>query len=168
MNAIMSGRKLKFGAVVLGGLVLLAFVVVKAQARGPWGDDQSPRERIELMSKVLDLTPDQESKVKAIVEDSRQKREELRAKHLATRTQQREEMYKLRDDARDSIDRVLDEKQRTKLKMLVEYRGGSECRDGDRDGPGSRGWRGCDGPEGDRGRRGDDRDCDQWGRGGCR
>jgi len=111
--------------------------------QGPRGGGRggSPEQRLEMMTKELNLSADQQVKVKAILEDGRTKMMAARDPN-ASREDQRAKMMELRKTESSNIKAVLDDTQKTKFDEM-EKRQMERMRDGG--GPGG-GGRPAEGP----------------------
>ena len=92
------------------------------------GRGGSPEQRLEMMTKELSLTTDQQAKVKTILEDSRTKMVAARDPN-ASRDDQRAKMMELRKTESANIKAVLDDTQKVKYDEM-EKRQMERMRDG--------------------------------------
>ncbi len=106
------------------------------------GRGGSPEQRLEMMTKELNLSADQQVKVKAILEDGRTKMMAARDPN-ASREDQRAKMMELRKTESSNIKAVLDDGQKAKYDEM-EKRQMERMRDGG--GPGGGGGRPAEGP----------------------
>lgn len=146
-------KRAKTGITLMVAGFVAAIVAAHAYAGPGFGGRPDPEDRVKVMAKMLDLTPDQEYKVAQILKDEDAKRDEVRGRFTEGRRAEREEMFKLRDGTRNSINAVLNDNQRSKLEVLFQYRmgvaeldrpkGGRGGCDQDCDQEGGRGWGRC-------------------------
>lgn len=119
------------------------------QGSGPGGGGRrgpmSPDEQLKRMTKDLDLTSDEQAKIKPILVDEQKKMEDLRNDSGGDRQAMREKMMQIRQDHRDHLRAVLDDKQKKKFDKQEQQR---EERMQGRRGGGSGGPGGQDGPGG--------------------
>jgi Spy/CpxP family protein refolding chaperone len=103
----------------------------------------SPDEQLKRMTKDLDLTSDEQSKIKPILVDEQKQMEDLRNNSGGDRQAMRQKMMQIRQDHRDQLRAVLDDKQKEKFDKQEQQR--EERMQGRRGGPGGPGG---DGPGG--------------------
>jgi len=115
---------IKFGymtALVLGGLLACASVAsaqdAKDEKKGERKGPPSVEQQMERMKTELNLTSDQEPKVKAVLEDSAKKRAELRD---AAPEDRREKGRALMEEQDKKLKEILTEEQYTKWQKLRE------------------------------------------------
>lgn len=101
------------------------------------GRGGNPEQRLEMMTKELSLSADQQVKIKAILEDGRTKMMAARDPN-ASREDQRAKMMEIRKSQNASIKAVLDDNQKTKFDEM-EKRQMERMRDGGGRGPGGPG-----------------------------
>jgi protein CpxP len=65
---------------------------------GPGGRGMNPQRRLEMMQKQLNLTPDQTTQIKALMEDERSKMEALRTNTSLAQQDRRSQMMSIRQD----------------------------------------------------------------------
>ncbi len=65
---------------------------------GPGGRGMNPQRRLEMMQKQLNLTPDQTTQIKALMEDERSKMEALRTNTSLAQQDRRSQMMAIRQD----------------------------------------------------------------------
>lgn len=104
--------------------------------RGP----MSPDDQLKRMTKDFDLTADQQTKIKPILEDARKKMEDARNDSNGDRQTMRQKMMQIRQDTNDQIRALLDDKQKEKFDKQEQER---------RDRPQNRRGGGPGGPGGD-------------------
>jgi periplasmic protein CpxP/Spy len=108
--------KLKFITMkVLQFLFLFICMGAMAQAQPPADTSRGRGPRVD-MYKDLNLTQDQQEKVKAIQEKQRTESEAVRNNSSLSREQQREQMMEIRKKYSEQIDVILTPEQREKLK----------------------------------------------------
>jgi protein CpxP len=105
--------------------------------RGPAGGGDMQERQVEMLTKQLNLTPDQVTKLKAIDADSRQQLMALRDDTSTSREQKRPKMMEIRDAQQVKVKAMLTDDQKSKYvsiqaKMRDRMR---ERRDGDGNGP---------------------------------
>jgi Spy/CpxP family protein refolding chaperone len=86
--------------------------------RGP----MSPDEQLKRMTKDLDLTADEQAKIKPILVDEQKKMEDLRNDSGGDRQAMRQKMMQIRQDGNDQVRALLDDKQKEKLDKLEQQR----------------------------------------------
>lgn len=84
--------------------------------QGPGGMRGGPAARLEMMQKELSLTPDQTTKVKAILDDGRAQMQAARSDNSGGDV--RAKMMELRKAENDKIKAVLDDTQKTKFEEM--------------------------------------------------
>lgn len=109
--------------------------------RGP----MSPDEQLKRMTKDLDLTSDEQAKIKPILVDEQKQMEDLRNDSGGDRQAMRQKMMQIRQDHKDQLRAVLDDKQKEKFDKQEQQR---EDRMQGRRGGGPGGPGGPDGPGG--------------------
>jgi Spy/CpxP family protein refolding chaperone len=104
--------------------------------RGP----MSPDEQLKRMTKDLNLTADQQSKIKPILVDEQKKIEDLRNDSSGDRQAMRGKMMQIRQDTNNQVRALLDDKQKEKLdKQEQERQDRMQNRRGGPGGPGGPG-----------------------------
>lgn len=83
---------------------------------GPGG--RGPEQRMEMMQKELNLTPEQMAKVRSIFEANRPKMMAIRNDSTLSQEDRRDKMMKLQHDQTDQIKAVLDDAQKTKFDAM--------------------------------------------------
>jgi len=107
------------------GLALLSLIPLTAQAFGRGGKHRpDPDRAVARLTEKLELTAEQQGRVKAILEDGFAKRAEVREAH-------RSEMETLREQTHDQLAAALTPEQASKLEQLREERRGRMERRGD-------------------------------------
>ncbi len=104
----------------LGGL-LVCTNVASAQdsnASPRRGQGQNMEQRLERLSTELKLTDEQKPKIKAILEESRKKMQELRGDSNLSDEQRREKLQTLRTEERNKMKAVLTPEQFEKLQNM--------------------------------------------------
>ena len=124
----MSQRKL-FIAIALSALLLFALGVVAQEQAPPSGQEQqpargpmmqTPQERLNNLTKELNLTDDQKAKIKPILEDEQKQMQALRGDTSMSREDRRAKMMEIRNKSNDSIKAVLDKDQQKKYDEMME------------------------------------------------
>jgi Spy/CpxP family protein refolding chaperone len=87
-------------------------------SRGP----MSPDEQLKRMAKDLDLTADEQTKIKPILVDEQKKMEDLRNDAGGDRQAMRQKMMQIRQDRNDQVRALLDEKQKEKFDKMEQQR----------------------------------------------
>jgi Spy/CpxP family protein refolding chaperone len=95
----------------------------------------NPERRAERMQHELNLTDDQTTQVKAILEDTRTKSEALRSNSSLSQDDRRSQMMTIRKAESDKVEALLTPDQKTKYeamqaKMRDRMRGGAPGREG--------------------------------------
>jgi Spy/CpxP family protein refolding chaperone len=98
----------------------------------------SPDEQLKRMTKDLDLTADEQAKIKPILVDEQKKMEDLRNDSGGDRQAMRQKMMQIRQDGNDQVRTLLDDKQKEKFDKLEQQREGRmhDRRGGGPGGPG--------------------------------
>jgi len=86
--------------------------------RGP----MSPDEQLKRMTKDLNLTADQQAKIKPILVDARKKMEDTRNDTSSDRQTMRQKMMQIRQDTNDQVRALLDDKQKEKFDKQEQER----------------------------------------------
>lgn len=103
---------------------------------GPGGGRMNPERQLEMMTKQLDLTPDQVTAVKAIQDDSRKQSMALRDDTSTPMEQKRDKVMAIRAASQAKIRALLTEDQKVKFdKMEARMRERGGNRGGGGDGP---------------------------------
>ena len=82
----------------------------------------SPDDRLKQMTKSLNLTADQQAKIKPILVDAQKKMEDLRNDSSGDRQAMRQKMMQIRQDTNDQIRAQLDDKQKEKFDKQEQER----------------------------------------------
>ena len=117
--------KSKILTLAAAGALVTAFAFT-ANARWGSGHMGDPGYRVEGMVKVLDLTPEQQTKINEILKSEDAKFDALHRSDFATRRDMMDQVIKLREDTRTEINKVLSPDQLSKLKAVEEYRKGAD------------------------------------------
>jgi Spy/CpxP family protein refolding chaperone len=127
-----SNRKYLWILTLLLSLSGLSAGLAAAQYQGggygrPQGGDGQRRpmsvdERVKRMTKDLNLTTDQQTKVKSILEDEQKKAQDLRNDTSSDRQTMRQKMMQLRQDTSDQVRALLDDKQKEKFDKMEQQR----------------------------------------------
>jgi protein CpxP len=103
----------------------------------------SPDDQLKRLTKELDLTADQQSKIKPILVDTQKKIEDVRDNSSGDRQAMREKLMQIRQDNNTQIKALLNDSQKDKFDKIQEQRedraGGNR-----RGGPGGPGGAGGD------------------------
>jgi Spy/CpxP family protein refolding chaperone len=144
-----SQRKFLFMLALWLAVPLFAAGVLAAYQGGGYGGGQgrggprgpmSPDDQLKRLTKQLDLTADQQSKIKPILVDSQKKMEDARDSSNGDRQAMREKLMQIRQDTNDQIKAQLNDSQKDKFDKLQQER---EDRGGNRrGGPGGPGGAG--------------------------
>jgi Spy/CpxP family protein refolding chaperone len=97
----------------------------------------SPDDQLKRMTKDLNLTADQQSKIKPILADEQKKMEDLRNDSSGDRQAMRGKMMEIRKDTNDQVRAQLDDKQKEKFDKEQQER--QDRPQGRRGGPGGPG-----------------------------
>jgi Spy/CpxP family protein refolding chaperone len=89
-------------------------------------------ERMDRMTEALKLTDDQKPKVKAALEDSQKKMQEIMADSSASREDRRDKMQTVRTDEGKKMKEILTAEQYTKYEEMRPARGGKKKTDGEK------------------------------------
>jgi Spy/CpxP family protein refolding chaperone len=89
---------------------------------GGRGGPVSPDEQVKRMSKALDLTAEQQSKLKPILVDQRKKMDDVRNDSSLDRRAMRDKMMQIRQDANDQVRALLNDKQKEKFDKMEQER----------------------------------------------
>jgi Spy/CpxP family protein refolding chaperone len=108
--------------------------------RGP----VSPDEQLKRLTKDLDLTADEQSKIKPILVDGQKKMEDARNDSSGDRQAMRQKTMQIRQDTNDQIRAQLDDKQKEKFDKQEQERQ-DRMQNRGRGGPGGPGGPGGDG-----------------------
>jgi Spy/CpxP family protein refolding chaperone len=100
---------------------------------GGRGGMMDPGRRVERMKQELNLTDDQTSQVKAILEDGRTKMEALRSNSSVSQDDRRSQMMSIRKGENDKIEALLTPDQKTKFATMQQQMRG-RTRNGPPDG----------------------------------
>lgn len=128
-------------ALALGGLMACASLATAQDNKDSKGGGQgrgrgmSVDARMERLTTELSLTDAQKPKVKAVLEDSQKKFQELRGDSSLSQEQRREKMTAIREDESKALKPILTPEQMEKYKNLPQQfrRGqGGEKKDGEK------------------------------------
>ncbi|CAH1001392.1 hypothetical protein LEM8419_02295 [Neolewinella maritima] len=131
---------MKTQSILFSALLLLAAGSLSAQ-RGSGTDDDRPtpteraERQTELLTKVLELTPEQSAQVAQINQTFAKQAEAARAQGETAREAMRESITRADTERREAMQAVLNEEQQAKLEALEAQR---KERRGARDGKGRR------------------------------
>ncbi|HUN83719.1 MAG TPA: hypothetical protein VMU48_05035 [Terracidiphilus sp.] len=126
--------KTRILTLALGGLLTLGLAAsAVAQDNAPPPQDQGqpgrgpmrmdPSRQLGRMTRELDLTADQQSQIKPILEDRQQKMEAIFQDQSLSREDRRAKMQSLRQDSKSKIEAVLNDQQKQKYEAMQERRG---------------------------------------------
>jgi len=118
---------------VLGGLMAFSSMAV-AQDQKPGGGRRGPsvEQRMDRMTEELKLTDAQKPKVKAVLEATAKKGQELRGDTSVPREERREKMQAIMEQENKQLKEILTPDQYTKYeKIRAEMRGGGKKKEGD-------------------------------------
>jgi len=110
----------------LGGLVATGHLATAQEQKGG-GQKRGPsvEQRMERMNEELKLTDEQKPKVKAALEESQKKRQEIFTDSSVPREERREKMRGIMEKENKKLKEILTADQYTKYeKMLEDLRGG--------------------------------------------
>lgn len=115
-------------AVMLGGLCLAGAAIAQQEAPPPppaAGEQgpppprgRGPEQRIEMMQKELNLTPEQTAKVRSIFAEDRDKMMAIRNDSSLAQEDRRDKMMKLQHEQNEKIKAVLDDAQKPKFDAM--------------------------------------------------
>jgi Spy/CpxP family protein refolding chaperone len=114
-----------------------AIFLEKVQAWATTGPGGMMLDRIQNVIKELELTPEQQSQIEAILSDAKTKADELRKEAETSSGQLRDKFRSLMQDTRAKLGEVLTPEQKEKLQEMLPGRGNGP-RDGARRGDGPR------------------------------
>jgi periplasmic protein CpxP/Spy len=107
-----------------------AFVGVSAWAQmGPPGGGQmghgpmSPDQRLQMLTKQLNLTTDQQSKIKPILENESQQMQTLRQDSSLSREDRMSKMQQIRQSSNEQIKSNLNSDQQQKFEEMMSHQG---------------------------------------------
>src|SRR6187402_3145182 len=81
---------------------------------------QNPDRQMKMLTKRLELTSDQQTQIKPILEDRAQQMQALRADQSAARADKMAKMKSLRDDSNQKIEAVLNDTQKQKFEAIQQ------------------------------------------------
>ncbi|MGB7548415.1 MAG: hypothetical protein WBM14_11750 [Terracidiphilus sp.] len=121
------------GALLLGtgGAALAQDNPPATQGQGPWGHGQrqmDPEQELQRLTKQLDLSADQQSRIKPLLVERRQKMQALFEDQSLSREDHRAKADSIRDETHGKILAVLNEEQKQKFDAM---RGHKRNRGGD-------------------------------------
>jgi len=88
-------------------------------SRGP----MSPDQRLQMMTKQLDLTTDQQAKIKPILESESQQMQALHQDSSLSREDRMSKMQQIRQGTNDQIKPILTSDQQQKFQEMVSHQG---------------------------------------------
>ena len=119
---------------VLGGLMAFSSMAVAQDQKPGGGRGRGPsvEQRMERLTEELKLTDAQKPKVKAVLEATAKKGQELRGDTSVPREELREKMQAIREQENKQLKEILTPDQYTKYeKMRAEMRGGGKKKEGE-------------------------------------
>lgn len=84
--------------------------------RGP----MTPNDRLKRLTKALNLTADEQTKIKPVLMDEQKNMGNLRSNSSGDRQAMRDQMMKIQQDANDQIRAVLDDTQKGKFEDMLK------------------------------------------------
>jgi Spy/CpxP family protein refolding chaperone len=111
-------------AVVLGGAT--AYAQMGAQAGGAEHGQHQPMsadQRLQMLTQQLNLTSDQQSQIKPILESQSQQMESLRSDSSLSQQDRMSKMKEIRESTNSQIKPILTPDQQTKWQQMMEQRG---------------------------------------------
>lgn len=89
---------------------------------GGLGGLRSPSDQLKRMTKELNLTADQQSKLKPILVDQRKKMDDVRSDSSLDRQAMSDKLMHIRKDTNDQVRALLDDKQKQKFDKMQQER----------------------------------------------
>ena len=120
---------------VLGGLMAFSSMAVAQDQKPGGGRGRGPsvEQRMERLTEELKLTDAQKPKVKAVLEATAKKGQELRGDTSVPREERREKMQAIMQQEDKQLKEIFTPDQYTKYeKMRAEMRGGGKKKEGDK------------------------------------
>ena len=120
---------------VLGGLMAFSSMAVAQDQKPGGGKGRGPsiEQRMERLTEELKLTDAQKPKVKAVLEATAKKAQDLRGDSSVPREERREKMQAIMQDESKQMKGILTPDQYTQYeKMRSEMRGGGKKREGEK------------------------------------
>jgi periplasmic protein CpxP/Spy len=95
------------------------------QQQGQWGGGHgrggmNPDEQLKHMTKELDLSSDQQSQIRPVLQDRQQKMEAIRQDQSLSREDRRSKMMAIRQDSEGKITALLTDQQKQKYQAMQE------------------------------------------------
>jgi Spy/CpxP family protein refolding chaperone len=123
----MNSNRTRLWILALLALPILPLAVFAAAYQGGGygggrGRPMSPDDQVKQMSKALNLTADQQTKLKPILADERKKMDDVRNESSLDRRAMRDKMMQIRQDTNDQVRALLDDKQKEKWDKLQQER----------------------------------------------
>jgi Spy/CpxP family protein refolding chaperone len=112
----------------LGLLLAASFVPSGGFAAPPQGGNANleerrpPEQQVQRMAKMLDLTADQQTKLKPILVDERKKMNAVRSDTTLDRSTMRDKMTKIRQDTNNQVRALLNDQQKGKFDKIIQAR----------------------------------------------
>jgi protein CpxP len=119
-------KLLGLGVLALSALVALGQTAFsgppqqEGQMRGRGGRRMDVNQRVENLSKQLDLTDDQKTKVRAIFEDEMKQRQGLREDSSLSREDRMEKMRVINQSTREQTEKILTDDQKKKYEAMMK------------------------------------------------
>lgn len=119
----------KLAALALSGLLALGATSAlyaqtnDGQQQGHWGGGHhrmDPDQQLRHLTRALELTPDQQSQIKPILEDRQQKAQALFQNQSLSREDRRSQMQSIRSDSNAKIEAVLNDQQKQKFEAMQQ------------------------------------------------
>ena len=113
-------------AMALGGLVACSTLATAQDATPKQGGGKarfSPEQQLERMTTQLSLTDEQKPKVKAVLEESAKKRQEIFSDTSIDRSQMREKMQPIMEEQNKKMKAILKEDQYKKYEEMAQRMG---------------------------------------------
>ena len=119
-----------FGVLMLGALVMLGQIAFSSppqqggQWRGGGRAEMDPAQRVENLSKQLNLTEDQKPKILVIYQDEAKQRQALRQDTSLSRQDRMEKMRAVEQSTRKQIETILTDDQKKKWEEIMKQNRG--------------------------------------------
>ncbi len=106
-------------------VIALALAVASAWAQTPPGrpGPMSPDQRLQMMTKQLNLTADQQEKIKPLLENQSQEMQSLRQDSSLSRDDRMSKMQEIRQSTNDKIKETLSPEQQQKFEQMMSRHG---------------------------------------------
>lgn len=106
------------GLMILLGIKMLAGAPLPQYGGRRMHRQMTPEDQLARMTKQLDLTEDQQAKIKPILEDQHKQMMDLRQDNSMSRQDRFEKMREIRKQTFDKIHPILDAKQQEKMEKM--------------------------------------------------